>query len=65
MPRQNLGVVRTEVNLFEEDKETMMKHYGTGWTAMIRELVQNHCVMIRTDVIESMKHLTEDFNDDQ
>jgi hypothetical protein len=66
MPRPSLGVVRSEVLLYAEDKATMIKHYDQGWTAMIRELVQNHCSMIRASgVVDTMNRLTaEDFGDD-
>jgi hypothetical protein len=50
MPRPSLDVTRAEINLYTKDKATMMKHYGPGWTAMVRALVQNHCRMIRANV---------------
>jgi hypothetical protein len=47
MSRPSLGVTRVEVKIFDNDRETMIKHYGNGWTGTIRELVKNHCLMIR------------------
>lgn len=66
MPRPSLGVTRVEVKLFDRDREAMIKHYGVGWTAMIRELVQDHCMMIRASgTVDTMKRLTaEDLSDE-
>lgn len=66
MPRPSLGVTRVEVKLFNRDREAMIKHYGIGWTAMIRELVQNHCVMIRASgTVDTVNRLIAgDLNDD-
>jgi hypothetical protein len=66
MPRPPLDVVRAEFNIFKRDKATMIKHYGQGWTGIIRELVEDHCAMIRRSVpVNTTKQQTaEDFDDE-
>ena len=66
MSRPSLGVTRVEVKLYDRDRETMIKHYGNGWTGHIRDLVQEHCKMIRASgQLEIPRPLTVgDFADD-
>jgi hypothetical protein len=47
MGRPSLDVTRVEVKLFDNDRTTLISHYGSGWTSKIRELVAEHCEELR------------------
>lgn len=63
MPRPALNVSKTQINLFTTDKDTMIKRYGPGWTEQVRELVKNHCVMLRNSTRVLPQQFTE-YDDD-
>lgn len=40
-------MVRAYINLSAEDKATLQRAYGYGWSAYIREIIHDQCVRIR------------------
>lgn len=52
MSRPSLNLTQVEVKLYSDDYKTMVKHYGRGWTGEIREMVREHCRMIRSSGIQ-------------
>lgn len=41
------GMVRAYINLPIEDKETLAKEYGHGWSSRMRDLIHEHCIYLR------------------
>lgn len=39
---QPIGFHRTNINLLESDVEWLRAHFGTGWTAIVRQIVQKY-----------------------
>lgn len=40
-------MVRAYIYLSPEDKATLEKQYGYGWSAYIRNLIHDHCTYLR------------------
>ena len=47
MAAMTTDMVRAYINLTHEDKATLERAYGYGWSAYIRELIHEQCVRIR------------------
>lgn len=41
-PASDIPLSRTNLNLFAEDKITLYRRYGNGWTEVVRDLVHAH-----------------------
>lgn len=52
------NMVRAYINLTPEDKATLERAYGYGWSIYVRELIHDQCVRIRN------RQQNESTNDD-
>lgn len=47
MPREYLGVIRAYVLITPEDKKMLEDTYGFGWSAVVRDMIADHCTKLR------------------
>jgi len=46
-PRSPRPLRKVNLNLFADNVDTMIRLHGHGWSERLRDLLDNHCAMIR------------------
>jgi len=57
-PELDMAPIKVTLNLYAVDVEYLKNHIprGQGWTTYVRELVHNHCVVMKRDVVIGDSH---------
>ena len=59
MPNPGLEkpIRKVTLNLWDDDVTTLKRHYGQGWSAIVRDLVEDHAKGIRRSVPKTIGDL--------
>ena len=58
------NMVRAYINLTPEDKATLEREYGYGWSVAMRQLIHLHCQNLRSSGVKAeYKQIVGDLDD--